>query len=424
MLLAIPGLVILIEFLIIKKTLRFFLLSPVYIYILFSIASLVTSLWYFYDYSPKFDLYHIDEISEKYFLEVIAKYMWALIYFMFGVILYYEAAARKSKMIFNRSFTHTLFFDIKIDNKYTKYAVMLVLSVVGLYFLVYGNAILIRKEYLPKVNREFTLIIKVLTFLSAAFLGLIYKKNKLKSLVLFFLLITISIGTGSRSVFLAVMVFVLIKFISGGNNLSNKISFALNVLLSFVFLSYLMHLRSLDSHGVIPYLKNLTELKDFRESIFFNIYYSLVYGVYVTAQTIKKATLDWHIVFTNLNPLPGRFTDWYRYADQMRLNIFAPYSLHGRVFRTGGLFTFFYFLTTGIVFADLEKRIRRLLERNKRILAFMIVLLLALHIVYGFEYNMRSAVRYIYYAYFIIFTVYIFDDFKKWHVAKKTGNAT
>jgi len=423
-LVAIWFFIILFELFIISKIVKYFLLSPVYIYIIFAIVSIIASVWYFYDYSPKFDLYHIDEISEKYFFEIIKKYMLALIYFMLGVIFYYDTVKRKSKLVFNRSFTHTLFVNINIDKKYIKYAAFLVLFIFGLYIFVYGKYIFVRKGYLIDVSKGFTLIIKVLTFLTSAFLGLTYKKNRIKSLVLFLLLMSISIGTGSRSVFLAVMVFIVVKFIAGGNNLRNKISFGVNIFLSFIFLSFLMNLRSLHAHGVIPYLKNIYEVKDFGKSIFFNLYYSLIYGVFITAQTLKHAVVNWHIIFTNINPLPGRFTDWYQYAAQMRLNIYAPFSLHGRVFTMGGWFTFLYFFITGIIFADLEKRVRRLLEKNKRIVAFMIVLLLALHIVYGFEYNMRSAIRYIYYSYLLLLMIYIFKEFKKMLIVKNTDNAT
>ena len=101
---------------------------------------------------------------------------------------------------------------------------------------------------------------------------------------------------------------------------------------------------------------------------------------------------------------------WYDYADKMRINRYIPYSLHGRVFKTGLIFTIFYFFITGLIFSYFEKKIRNLLNNRNRIFAFVLVIILVLHIVYAFEYNMRSAIRYFYYAFFLILIAYLFRD--------------
>ena len=316
---------------------------------------------------------------------------------------------KKTKLIFNKSFTENLFVKYNLSSSLKSLAIIAFFLIILLYFITYGKGLFIRTEYLPETNRFFTILLKVLTFMEIIILGLIYNKYKLLSSLMFVLIIFLSISTGSRSVFLFYMFFVCLIFISSGNNLLNKVRFSIHIVIGFLFLSFLMQLRSLNSHGLLPYLKSIgSSPKSFSRSFFFNLYYSFIYGIYVTIATIRKAQLDWNIIFVNLNPLPGSIAGWYDYADQMRLNFYAPYSLHGRVFKTGYIFTIIYFFLTGLIFSYFEKVVRIKFIKNKRVTAFLIVILLALHIVYAFEYNMRAAVRYLYYAFFILFVIYLY----------------
>lgn len=401
------------EIYLVMRVLKFFLLSPTYIYIIFSLVSIALSLWYFYFFKEKFSLFNFDKVSEKTFLNTIKLYVLTLDSFLLGVIVFYESSKKKTKFIFNKSFTESLFIKYNFPNYLKNVVIIIFFTVLILYFITYGKGVFIRSEYLPDTNRFFTIFIKVLTFIEVIILGLIYSKHKMLSTFLFLLTIFLSISTGSRSVFLFYVFFVCLMFISNGNNIKNKLRFSIHLAIGFVFLSFMMQLRSLDSHGLIPYIKSIgSSSESFSRSFFFNLYYSFIYGVYVTIATVKKAQLDWNIIFININPMPGSIAGWYDYADKMRLNIYAPYSLHGRVFKMGYLFTIIYFFLTGLLFSYFEKVVRFKFDKNKRITAFLIVILLALHIVYAFEYNMRAAIRYFYYALFIIFMGYLIRQVK------------
>lgn len=401
---------------------KYFLLSPVYLYTLFSIITIISTVWYFYFFENKFSLFELDKVTQERFLEVIKLYIIALISFLTGVIIYYDLSKKKTKKIFNKSFSSSLFIDYDVNEKTKKIAIVLFFVIIAMYFITYGKGILIRKEYLPETNRGLTIIIKILSFVEVIILGLIYKKQKLVSGLCFSLLILISIGTGSRSVFLFFLVFISLVFISNGNTLLNKVRFSIHLTFSFLFLAYIMQLRGLDSHGVIPYLKSINSNSgDFYRSFFFNVYYSFNYGVFVTIKTIQKAQLDWNIIWVSVNPLPGKVAGWYDYAEDMRINIYAPYSLHGRVFKMGLIFTISYFFITGLIFSFFEKKIRTLLENKKRVLSFIIILILMLHVVYAFEYNMRAAIRYLYYAYFILIFVYLYKQIRL-NLPKKRKN--
>jgi len=396
-------LILILELYLLNRILKYFLLSPIYLYVIFSLVSLILSIGYYYYFENKFSLFNIDNVSEDAFLSAIKMYIIALISFLTGVILYYDLLIKEQKKQYNKSYTNSLFFKYKVPNKTTIVAKGLFFLIILLFFITYGKEIFLRAEYLPETNRGLIIIIKILSFIEVIILGIIHRKHKLLSNTYFILLILISLGTGSRSVFLFFLIYISLLFISQGNTLVNKVKFSFHIFLSFVFLAYIMQLRGLDSHGIIPYLKSIVIFKgEFIRSFLFNIYYSLIYGVFVTIKTIQNSQLDWNIIFINLNPLPGSIAGWYDHAKDMRINTYVPYSLHGRVFKTGTIFTIVYFFTTGLIFSYMEKKVRSFLNKDKRLLAFTIVLILILHIVYGFEYNMRAAIRYIYYAFFII----------------------
>jgi hypothetical protein len=341
-------------------------------------------------------------------------YFIALNSFIMAVIVYYDQSRKKTKILFNNTFTDKLFFDYTMSKKINYLAITIFVIIIFLFFVVYGKGIFIREDYIPDRSKSLTTIIKLLSFIESLILGFLYKKNKIVSVSLFSLFILITLGTGSRTVFLFFILYTFLVFISNGNTFINKVRFSIQVLFSLFLLAYIMQLRQLPEHGIIPYIKSIgSSSQGFYKSFFFNIYYSFIYGVFVTIKTIEEAKLDWGIIFININPLPGAIVGWYDHANDMRINLYAPYSLHGRVFRTGVTFTVGYFFLTGLIFSFFEKKIRNLLNNNKRIYSFILTIILILHIVYAFEYNMRSAIRYFYYAFFIVFMVYVYKQIIK-----------
>ena len=405
---------LILEIYLLNRVLKYFLLSPVYLYIIFSFLCIVLSVLYYYYFDDKFSLFELDNVSKTNFLGIIKMYIIALISFILGVILYYDQSTKKTKKLFNNAFTDKLFFNYSVSNKITYLAIVIFLIIVFLFLITYGKGIFFREEYIPDRSNGLTTIIKILSFIESLILGFLYKKNKIISLSLFVFFILITLGTGSRTVFLFFVLYTFLIFISNGNTFLNKVRFSIQIFFSLFLLAYIMQLRQLPEHGVIPYLKSIgSSSQDFYRSFFFNIYYSFIYGVFVTIRTVEKAQLDWNMILVNLNPLPGFLAGWYDYSNDMRINIYAPYSLHGRVFRTGTIFTIIYFIFSGLIFSYFEKKIRKLLTEGKRIYAFFLTIILVLHIVYAFEYNIRSAIRYFYYAFFIVFMVYIFKQLKK-----------
>ncbi|HIP34184.1 MAG TPA: hypothetical protein EYG89_05645 [Bacteroidia bacterium] len=393
-------------------------MSPIYIYLLFGITSIIISIIYFY-FFDKINMYHFDEVGEKEFFNTIKLYMLALISYSLGIIVYYDLSLKINKKLFNQSFADSLFIRVSVNDKTVKVAQYLLLIIVIMYLFIYGEAIFFRLKYLPEVNRTATTILKVFSFIGSILMAFSYKSNKKKSVLFFIVLMFFTLGTGSRTMFLSLISYFVIIFVSSDNTVKNKLRFGFNMIFSLFFLAYVIELRSLNEHGIFPYLSHLKDLDgNFIDSFIFNIYYSLIFGVYVTIKTLQEATKDWNLILIGINPLPGKLAGWYDYAKNMRLNRFAPYSLHGRIFIMGKVFSFIYFFITGLIFSYFEKKIRQYINLKKRAIAFILVLLLILHIVYGFEYNFRSAFRYIYYALFVVLVTYSYSIVKPYFTTK------
>lgn len=394
----------LFQLIFISKILEYFILSPIYLYILFAIVSIISSVLYFYFYDNKFSLYSLDKVSETSFIDTIKWYLIALNSFIFGFLIYHNFSRRKARDLFKESLIKKLFFTYNLPKHILKIVNFLFLIIIILFLIAYGKGLLFRNQYLPETNRILVILIKIFSFVEIMLLGIIYYKFKQQSILYFIILFFLTIGTGSRVVILFLLIYFTLIFISKGNNIKNKLIFTFNLFFTFVFLGFLMQFRRQDYHGIFPYIQSIFSLGgDPLRDFYFNIYYSFVFGVYVTIATIKNAIPDWNVIFISLNPLPGKMAGWYEISSKMRLNTFAPFSLHGRVFSMGLLFTIFYFIITGIIFSVMEKMVRIYLKKDNREIAFLLILLLVLHIVYGFEYNLRSAVRYLYYSIGVIF---------------------
>ncbi len=392
---------------------KFHLLSPIYLYILYNVVTIVFSTIYFF-YSPfKISLYHVDEISKTTFLNTIDYYIFALNAFMMAVIVYYDLSAKNVKQLFNRSidFLSKINFNfLTIDEKFKKKVIIFHVFIFLLFIIGYGKHIFYRDIYLStKVYRPVVLLVKIFSFIGVFLDIFIYPKHKKLSVFLFSIILMFFLGTASRVGFLFLAIYIVLTFLMSKNkSVYRKIRVVFLLVLSFVYLAYLIKFRHLPKHGIIPYFYGFFSLgKDIWETIYFNVYYNFIFGVFVTANTMKVAAADWKIIKISLHPLLGSMVGWYQYADLRRLNIYAPFSTHGEVFRMGRIFTFIFTFVLGLLFTFFEKVIRKKLVTKKYLIAFIVYLLLALHIFYAFEYNLRASVRYLYYGLFVVFILFV-----------------
>ena len=179
-------LLLVFELYLLNKILKFFLLSPIYLYVGFSILSLISTIIYFYFYENKFSLYNLDFVTEKAFLAIIKMYLLALLAFIFGIIVYYDLSIGRIRKLYNKSYTYSLFFKYEIPKITVLIVKVLFFLILIIFFLTYGKGIFIREDYLPDVNRSLVVIIKILSFIEVILLGITYHKHKLISSLFFF----------------------------------------------------------------------------------------------------------------------------------------------------------------------------------------------------------------------------------------------
>lgn len=400
---------------IVSKAFKYFILSPIYIYLFFYYAVIILSVLYYYFYENKFSFYNVDKATNTDFLYSLKFYIIANIFFLIGCIFFYDLSKKQNKKLFNSKLDYTVFVKYKIPPYLMKVTNVIALIVSACYILTYGQGILYRTEYIPDLDFKFLVsIAKVLSFLAAIFLGLLYQKNKAKSIIAFLGLLLLTMSTGSRVTFLLLMIYLLVVFQTSGNTSKNKIRFFIQLILSFVFMSYVFGLRKLPTHGLGPYLASILDPESgYDNSVAINIYYTFIFGFFVTIRTINEAVQDWNVILVSINPLPGSMVGWYNYAPNLRINLYAPYTLHGQVFNMGITFTCLFFLIIGLIFSYFEQKVRFYLVNNQRGISLVIVLLTALFIFYSYEYYLRSALRYLYYAFFILYFYVLVSYFVK-----------
>lgn len=401
------------------RNIKFFLLSPVYLFSVFTIISIVLSFWYYYSYENKFNLYSLDIVKEKEFINVMSLYLYSFLFFILGVLFYHNFSSKTKRFFFRKSYLAILFFKFNYPKFLVLLSKVLFFVLIVLYMKTYGVGIFFRELYLsPEHPKALQLVLKVLTLILSIFLGLTYYNNKASNYFMFLILIILSLGTGSRVTIIYLIIFYVLLFLSRGNNNLNKVRFFFNGFAVLIILSLLISFRKYESHGIGPYLMGIVTneddtLTEFFRNFIFNIYYSFIFGVFATIKTLKEAIPDWSIIWVSLNPLPGTVAGFYKYVPNLMLNPFAPFTSHGQVFVMGKGFTSLFYFVVGVLFTDIDYRIRKSFHHKKIIFAFVLIFLSSLYIVYSFEYLLRSAVRYLYYIYFLILLAWLTKDIFK-----------
>lgn len=393
-----------VEILFIKKIVKFYMLSQIYLYLMFYIITIVLTSLYYYHFDDKINLYKFDEIKNGLFIETIKFHLMALVAFGFGVIVYYDLSNKSKKLLFNKPFSKVLFHKYILPKKTKTIILTLFIIIILLFLLTYGLGIFYRDEYLTSNARALQTITKLLSFVLSILLAFSYIENKFLSVFLFIILMLLTLGTGSRIGFLYFVIYIFLVFQSKGNTLKNKGILVLNLVFSFFLLSFIMTLRLNDQHGVFPYLAMLfAEKNELLQSLNFNIYYSFIFGIFVSAQTIVLNVPDWNNIFISLNPATGAMAGWYNIAENMRIYPIVPYSSNGEVFTMGNGFTFSFYIILGAIVSYIDYKTRLLFSIGRRVFGFIIVIMFLLYIVYSFEYNLRSSFRYIYYICVLLF---------------------
>lgn len=400
-------------FVLVTRIIKFNIISPIYLYLLFYIVALGLSVPYYFYFEDKVSLYNFDFITTQQFMGAVFYHLLALISFCIGVFIFYDFSGKKTRLFLNKSFGKSLFISADIPVNLLPAIHVLMFIILLFCMFSYGENIFYREEYLVEANRTLITLFKLLSFVATLMLALVYRSAKFIASVYFIVILLIAIGTGSRLAFVYIAVYALLLFQTSKNTGRDKFVLVRNLLFSFVFLSFLMTLRRLPVHGIYPYLTSVFENKKaIGDSIVFNTYYSFIFGVFVSAKTLMENIPDWNNIVIAVNPITGKLAGWYDTAESMRLNRFAPMSAHGEVFTMGKIFTVFFFTVVGVIFSYFEYRMRKFFSKGKRVIGFIIALLSILFVAMSFEYNLRATFRYVYYIAFVILVAGFLGKFK------------
>ncbi|MCX6082316.1 MAG: hypothetical protein NTW32_22540 [Chloroflexi bacterium] len=289
----------------------------------------------------------------------------------------------------------------------------------ALLFLSYKDSgVLYRSEYIPaNLSIGYAIAMQIANLALIVSLSQLHRYNKGLSLLLFSITVFLNISTGSRKLLIYILLYAILLFVQSKRDLRASINLFLSLTFSIVVLLYTIQLRALDNHGLMPYLQFIPDsIQNFGYQAYFVIYYFFIYGFFVTAQTQNSLAINWSTILIGINPIFGNLAGWYKIADQMRLNIYAPFSLYGEIFAMGWETTLAFFLTIGFFFGSFEYHIRHSYSQGKYLSGHIIYFLCVMFSIYAYEYNLRSSTRYIYYA--ILLTVF------QWAVRKLSRKRT
>jgi hypothetical protein len=129
------------------------------------------------------------------------------------------------------------------------------------------------------------------------------------------------------------------------------------------------------------------------------IFGNVLFSVPLAGQVaVYEPDLSGRDFVTSINPLPGGLTDWPLLSQQLRLNIFTPYSGLGELSNHGPLILAFYLAAAGALFALLDVTTRRLAGAIRVAGSLLLLGLATLFTFDLLQYNLRSGTRILYYA--------------------------
>ena len=169
-----------------SRIIRFNKFSPIYIYIIFHVIVVLLSIGYFYFYKNKFSLYNLDYVSSEDFLYAIDYYILGINSFLTAVIVCYDLSSKPDKILLSNRISTEIKIKISVNDKLKNITIGYFFIIVIFFLLVYGKSLFIREEYISfEKFKGMITIIKLMSFLGCVLSALIYKENKMLSVLLF-----------------------------------------------------------------------------------------------------------------------------------------------------------------------------------------------------------------------------------------------
>lgn len=390
----------------IAKYSRIPLLSPVVIHLTWGFSTIAFAFIYYFTFNEKYNLLGVDEVGLNTFLTPLHYYFVSYSSLLCGFISLFLLFKNRSRYVFRHKLTiNSQLSNLPQNINYIVPTIILLVLIIGSIFFIYGYGVFQRETYLldNSSSMQTLLMLECLLFVASNTL-LSRDRSRLAGLlgILFYLFI---LTTGSRRVFLYLLFNFSLSLVTKKRGL---LWVGAWICILIIFLGYLLTLRSQDMHGLVPYLINYKfDASEIIDRVIYSAYYMLAYSYFVTANTIDvfKNYYDIGYTFIAINPLPGVWAGWYKIANDVRLNIFAPFNTFGELFTAGKTITILYFYILGMIYCYIEYVVRSLIIKKQLILAIVIYTVLLFSIVLEHQYNLRASTRFVYYSIFLAFLV-------------------
>lgn len=403
---------------------------PIKIYVFFNTLSAFIALVYFAFFPKTINLFNFEDgMLNFYWLIFLHAYATFLVYIGYKLATYPFTKLLLNNTVYlptNTGFIHNS--QLKPSNLLS--LLILFFSFVILYYSYQGNGLFIREGYLSDSPKFITAVSLLISIAALAIIVLTrINGQKLRSFFYFLIFIIPYFGTGSRKIILFLFIYLFLDFIYTQKHKKFYKAIAYIVIILFISAWILGH-RSLEQHGLIPYTLSLFDISIFENSlnqIAFIINYIFIYGYTVTSEVLYDASfyqnlIPFEIFLFSINPLPSSVIgDWESLSRELRVNLYVPYNLYGEVFAQGWFISTLFFMLLGSVLGVFGLLLKTTFKNNIVIQAIVLLLVLVFTVT-ATQYNLRSSVRLIYYAGFILFMSWLLINLKNTYFALKKNS--
>lgn len=213
-----------------------------------------------------------------------------------------------------------------------------------------------------------------------------------------FFILTFSLAT--RLMALVPVLFAVGACCAQPGSRSARILFYGGILAAPILLPVPLILRNLGEQGLVPFISVMRSgLVLFKNrSVLGTVLGNVLASFPLTTYVGHRAPLRLSVLLTCLNPMPGKFTDWYETIPTVLVNSFTPFNTVGMLMNYGALIGGGFYIVVGFYFSHLDWKIRQGLCRGQVLRSLVLFGFSALFLPMTMQYPLRMACRFVYYA--------------------------
>jgi hypothetical protein len=301
----------------------------------------------------------------------------------------------------------------RLINKYSFLLILISIIVIVISSLSFGiNNIIERRVYQVEHSSLFRKSLQglgeSLSIIGPMMLGAVFysSENKAKKFIVFsvfILYILYFIGSTTRLVAVAPLMFLFCKFIHDKPNFRDVLLLILVFCVSVFFLVIPLASRGMPSQGIIPSISIIMNIEKYFWMVG-SIPENILSPVWISSITLLNnggvGSLSPYYFFISVNPMPGIMTNWYDVSDHLRVNEYVPFNVVGELLSYGWIYLLCYSFVIGNVIYFISRKIDSLKSAAALTLVAGFIVLVSM---LSLQYNLRSVTRQFYYIAVIVF---------------------